>query len=75
MPNYVEMVLPIGTGVTVCLVVSLTVDTLKEIRKRLIFLCNKSWRIYISILFAVSHQLSVILGFVRFIAFDTPEHI
>jgi len=41
MPNFVETVSPIRTSVAVCLVVSLAVDTLEEIRARLTFLYSK----------------------------------
>ena len=75
MPNFVKTVIPIRIDVTVYLVVSLTVDILKGMRARLAFLYSKPWGVYISILFAVPYHLSMMLGFVKSIAFDASGHI
>lgn len=75
MPNFVEIVSPVRTSITVPLVIFLAVNILKKMRVRLVFFCSKPWKIYVSILFTVLCLLSMILEFVRSIAFDISEYM
>ena len=67
----VEMVAPIRTFATVCLVVTFAVDALEWMRARLAILCSEPWRIQLIILFAALWFFPVILRFVRTIAYNT----
>jgi len=75
MPNFVETVSPVRTSITVSLVISLVVNILEKMKVRLVFFCNKPWKIYVGILFTVICLLSMILEFVRSIVFDISEYM
>ena len=68
----VEMVVPENTGVTVHLMVPFAVYALEEMEVELSLLCLEPWRIGLQVSFATPCLLSVVLGDVRFITFDTP---
>jgi len=72
MPLFVEMVMPIRTGVTVHLIVFFAIDAFEDIRARLTFLHSKPWRVHFHVFLAALCFLPVILRVVRSIAFGAP---
>ena len=63
------------TSITVCLMSSFAINTLEDMRARLAFLCSKPQQFQLIIFFAVLCLLSIMLGIVRSIAFDTSRHV
>jgi len=68
----IEMISPIWTCVTVCLMISFMVYILEGVRIELTLLCFKPWRIDLQVFFTILCFLLLVLVFVWFIVFNTP---
>ena len=70
-PVSIEMVTPIRTANTICLMVSLAIHTFEDVRTRLFFF--SSHLIHFLVFYAISYFLSVMFSNMSSIALGTPK--
>lgn len=71
MPLLVEPMFLERIYVTICLILTFTVDTLEGIRTEFFFLCLKSWRVGLEVYLATSCHISMVFDLVRIIISNT----
>ena len=73
MPIFIEMVMPVRTTITVCLIVFFVIYTLEDMRTWLTNLGSHA--IYFYIFHATPHFLSVMFGIMSFIALSVSGDV